>query len=120
MTDTTTITYATCKECNINFEATTANFYMNKNKLRTAMCKKCKSKQIYANSKKKGHCYNSNKEYYNAYMKAYNKKIVSCECGSTISRGRYDNHKKTNLHARRMLVKEEESRKVSSPSLPSS
>jgi acetone carboxylase gamma subunit len=50
-------------------------------------------------------------------MRVYNKKIVMCTCGATISQGRKSDHLKTKIHARRLEeITAQESDKVSLPS----
>jgi hypothetical protein len=106
-----------CKDCNNDFEKTSENFYASKGVLQTTRCKKCKAKQIYQINKRKGNDYSKYRGYYQTYMKEYNKKIISCECGSNITRGRIREHIKTKIHARRLNdLRAKGSDKVSLPS----
>lgn len=111
-------TFIKCNGCKNDFEKTSENFYSAKGILQTSRCKKCKSKQIYEINKRKGNDYSKYKTYYQSYMREYNKKILSCECGSNVSRGRIREHLKTDIHNRRMNdIKAKESHEVSSRAL---
>jgi len=103
METTSAIKKVKCKICEKEFDATHDNFYTTRGRLTFGKCKKCKVRQnVEVNKKNNNNRYKNNKEYYRNYMRVYNKKIIMCTCGATVSQGRKSDHLKTKIHARRL------------------